>query len=550
MQKAIASTALGFLVVGALLSQSWAEPTVEIANLDGLSIGRDAITGQIELHQNGQMLSIDLDYRTRFYLHGAFRFADKNYMLVYDVVENKPSGSAATSRPDHNDLYEVSVNEGKALFQKVTSLPGGIDMRLRTAEVGNSMLACGTTTCLQIDNTWTSGLTYKAVAMPSGTQIIELSGQKVLLQKAGELPKAEEPIFSVCTVGETDCTDVPANSIPYKLTEDGSYQTAKTPSDFEDVLRYDYDRLGKANYSEPNLEARLVWSNVYYLNGLTDIYQLPYSDAFKQVAKQRLIEEFKAIAALGKTVYPGFKVRRYSVAREPLDFLLHFSRIAKTAIRAKPAIGAVSDEVVSLVRSEILDPTRTIEQVVTTPRDEVRYRNHSPFWADGSNVPWNYQNAWIEAISLLGIPDEKRQPIAAMVKNFVTDEKLNEHPNTWRYSAGDFYNGWVSGISYNTPVWAGGDKAGNQVAHISYRSMDALALLAAENAGVPTMQDLNGYVSSLIKTGYLYPFVNEGLSDAVQVPFAIARNYARSSLPWEFQNQVWAINSLRHETVN
>lgn len=534
----------------ALLLACWpaaATPNVELANLNGLVVSRDAITGQIELHKNGRLISVEPGDRTRFYLHGGFRFAGRSFILVYDVIDNKPSGSGTTSKPDEDALYEIVVDKDAAAFRKVAALPMGIDIQLRTSGDENAMLACGTTTCLRLTKAG-DNIAYEQVSIPAGTELIELAGQRVLVQKSADpLPPADATIFSVCQLGEaSNCADIPADVIPYDLAEDGTYKTAKTAAEFETVLRFDFDRLGDANYSEPNLEARLVWSNVYYLNGLAALYKLPFSDGFREVAKLRLTEEFKAIAALGQTVYPGFKVRRYSVAREPIEFLLHYSRIAKTALRARPVIGdEAANAVVSLVKGEIENPTRTMEEVITSPRAEVRYRKYSPFWADGSNVPWNYQNAWIEAISMIGIPEEKGTTIAAMVKTFVTEEKLADHPNTWRYSTSDFYDGWAEGVSYNTPIWAGGKNYGNATAHISYRSMDALALLEADKAGIETILDLRGYISSLMKSGYLYPFVNEGMDEQVEIPFAIARNYARSSLPWEFQNQVWAIASLK-----
>lgn len=89
----------------------------------------------------------------------------------------------------------------------------------------------------------------------------------------------------------------------------------------------------------------------------------------------------------------------------------------------------------------------------------------------------------------------------------------------------------------------GGQKTSNLIAHISYRSMDALALLEAERAGIPVPFG-RARIAELIETGYLYPFVSEGMSAPVKIPFHIARHYARSSLPWQFENQAWVLGGL------
>lgn len=525
--------------------------TVEVGSAAGLTFGRDAVTAYLSIHKDGKPLRIDADNRIRNYLRGVFEFDGKAHILVYNTAENVPSGRALSRGEEGNDVVVVSEQDGRAVFQRVADVPLGIDFQMRTAEVRGDKIVCGNTACLVASASWFSDPTYSVVRMPPDTEIVELAGDRVLLQTVyndqidgRDIPSAETSIFTVCIITDPveDCTDVPPSVVPFDLKPDGTYRVMDDP---EAVLRFDYDRLGLANYSEPNLEARIAWSNVYFLCGLAALHDMPIDGDFKAEVKARLVREFEAIARVGETAYPGFKVRRYSMDREPVDFLLHLSRIAKTVERARPVIGdALADRILKPVLPQVRNPTGTVETIAAKPRTEIQYRDNMPFWADGANVPWNYQNAWIEAVSLTGVPADLRKPIAAMIETFVGDERLRDKPLKWSYAGGVFGEGWAEGVSSNTPSWMG-DNASNVPAHISYRSMDALALFEAEKAGLSVPAGINVHFLRLIASGHLYPFVNEALESHVDIPFHIARHYARSSLPWQFQNQVWAFNSLR-----
>jgi hypothetical protein len=528
-----------------------AADVVEVGSAAGMVFGRDAVTAYLSIKKDGNSLTVDTDNRIRNYLRGVFELDGKAHILVYNTAENVPSGRALSRGEEGNDVLVVTELDGVAKFQRVTSLPVGIDIQMRVSEVRGGKIICGDTACLIASTSWFSEPEYSVTRMPPHSEIVELAGAYVLLQKkyddqfdGRELPAADVSIFSVCEVSNTidDCVDVPSNIIPFDLKSDGAYSEMTDP---EVVLRFDYNRLGLANYSEPNLEARIAWSNVYFLTGLSNLHSMPISADFRQEIERRLHQEFDALARLAGTAYPEFKVRRYSVDREPVDFLLHLSRIAKPAHLARQIIGSeLTDQVLSSILPEIRNPSSTVETLAAKPRDQLQYRKFMPFWADGVNTPWNFQSAWIEALALTGIPDSLRAPVRAMISHFLADERLVERPKNWTYASGLIDNGWSDGRSSNTPLWSGHQDR-DAPAHISYRSMDALAVLAAGRAGVPIPSYFQDYVSGLISRGYLYPFVSDGLDNQPDVPFAIARHYARSSLPWHFQNQVWAFNSLR-----
>jgi len=485
---------------------------VKLADVGDLAFGRNAVSGQLEIIKDGRHIAVPIDAKINYYPHGAFEFGGKTYLLVYDVAANVPSGRRLSRGAEESDLYVVNVAEGAASFDRVASLPLGIDINLRTV-VGDDALACGTTACLLIESGW-SGTSYTPIAIPSGYEIVELEGSYILLQKgwddlAGNMPPADEPIFSVCSI-TTDvhgCKPVPADVIPYRLQSDGTYRSA---TDGEDLIRFDYDRLGIANYAETNLEARIAWSKVYFLSGLASLYKTSVSEPFKVEIKSRLTSEIEAISRLAETAYPGLAARRYSMDREPITFLLHLSRTARTIEHSRHVIGdELADKVLSIILPQIRAPSETVEKVSVGPRPEVQYRKYMPFWADGVNVPWNYQNGWIEAVSLTTPPEALKPAIASMISTFVEEEGIQGRPDKWSYAGGIFRSGWSDGQSSYTPEWAG-QKSLNIPAHISYRSMDALALLAASEAGIPVPSFFEQYAADLISRGLLYPF--EGLS--------------------------------------
>ena len=76
----------------------------------------------------------------------------------------------------------------------------------------------------------------------------------------------------------------------------------------------------------------------------------------------------------------------------------------------------------------------------------------------------------------------------------------------------------------------------------------AMALAAARTGIIGKEEGFAAHLSSLVSRGYLYPFVNEELSARgapAEIPFHIARLYARSRLPWEVQNQPWALMAIK-----
>lgn len=530
-----------------------------------LVVGRDKTLGFLAIESGKKPLNIINSNFKDMYTQHAFDFDGKKYVVIYNTAENVPSGRKLIRGTEENDVYEIEQRGTEVSLNLVTQLPLGIDVTILTAPAAKGMAVCGQTACVHL-----SEAGPKPIQMPAG-QLVELASddqalfglfQKEYDDYKDSPPPADVSIFSVCRLSPTEaptCTDVEASEIPYKLTvTSGSagYKLAKSNSDLDDLLRYDLSRIrdGLANLFEPNLEARIAWGNVYYINGLTTLVLGKAGSTFLSEKtlkdlKARLGVEIDALRHRVAESYPGLLVKRYSVNREPLSFLLHIARTARTIARASEAVGAgIADEALKPLLGELRSASQTLEYVSEkNGQFELRYRKGAPFWADGSNVPWNYQSAWIEALGYTGLLSDPRLKTIAtsMIEQFKASEKLSELPAKWNYVAGDMQSGWDEGssLSSNTPAWAG-QKSMTQTAHVSYRVMDAMALLAADKAGIPLEPRLKEHFADLVVKGYLYPFALESMDRKVAIPRSIARHYARAIVPWNLQNQVWALDAL------
>jgi hypothetical protein len=136
-----------------------------------------------------------------------------------------------------------------------------------------------------------------------------------------------------------------------------------------------------------------------------------------------------------------------------------------------------------------------------------------------------------------------------MLSQFILDQNLLSLPDDWNYSGGDIFSGWTldQKVSSNTPAW-NGDKTNTQTAHISYRTMDAMALMSADRAGYFSLPDhLKQHLFSLIDRGRVWPFAMEEAhrhGHRLAMDQTTAQLYARTVHPYDLQSQVWVIPIL------
>ncbi|MDJ1159788.1 hypothetical protein QNA08_16315 [Chelatococcus sp. SYSU_G07232] len=542
-------------------------------------IGHFALLAEVK-GKGFKPLNLAYDERNSFNIQHAFVANGRIFLLVYDASVNIPSGRRFSRPSEGNDLYEIRIDGDRALLEKLTTapMPSGLDIAGLDAQIAGGHLVCSQTSCSLIAGS-DNAIEVRELQTPLNEKgiLVELASdgrvawglfQVQFDDRLSKAPSPDDPVFSVCRIAaQPDCENVPATIIPYKLrVQDGrpAYQAVHTVDDLVDLLSFDLRRLrgsGVAGYSQNNMEGQIAWSSVYYVNGLITLGRnqsgLPGAfEKLRQDATERARLEARRIASLNDQPYPWYLSKRYSLNREPIASVVHLGRIARVLKRARELTqDSGTDRTLEALEAELVSPTISVERIFDSTekgRTEIRFLRNSPFWADGVNVAWNYQSAWIEALAMLGALDKNpnlMMTVSRMVDTFLREENISSRPIFWRYSSGDFFQGWTveDDVSTNTPAYPG-DHVNTTAAHISYRTMDAMALLAASRARVPGIPaGLASYFRELVEKGFLYPLVAEELAlvgETPQIPLHVARHYARSVLPHQLQNQPWALAAI------
>ena len=490
------------------------------------------------------------------------------YLVTYDVVSNIPSGRSLKVTREGLDLYRItpdSVDEPKQLAAGLSL--GGFDTRLFVQAPGGAVTLCGGHQCVEVAQNGT--VTQWTLDTLVEHEIIELvfadAGHAYALTRLAYDDRTHGALkapytnyyFAALTPHNAAISRIEGEGIPWGLSvEDGTPQLrlAQTRRDAQALLRYELGLMpfgGAMDYGANNLEGRLAWSAVYYLNGLLTLMggELPSGAVALPDLRPRLERELERMAALSATVYPNYLSKRYSVDREPMLVALHLGRVLQLIGRAErlgitsPALRTAKAELTGQLKQ--LDSTLEQARPTDSGGQYLFYRKGFPFWADGANVPYNYVSGVVAG--LLEV-DRKHLSYAAPLMQPLLEKEfpMQPLPTQWRYWWGAADDGWSedSEISTNTPSYAGNQKA---LAHISYRSMDVSALLLLGQAGGTKRKGFTYYVQGLVSKGMLYPLVNEMLAKQQAVaPLSekAVMRYGRAISPWELQNQVWALDGL------
>jgi hypothetical protein len=496
------------------------------------------------------------------------------YLVTYDAVTNIPSGRTLKPAREGLDLYRITPDSQEEPVLVASALQlGGFDTRLFARQSGEAITLCGGNRCLTIDS--------KGVVQPwtldviTNHEIIELvfaddSKAYALTRlqhddrQQGVLSKefATYYVFALSPSTSQSLGTISEGGIPWGLTiEDGAphLRMAKNAQDMRALLQYELSLMpfaGVMDYGSNNLEGRVAWSSVYYLNGLISLTSeqswLPITD--RDALRKRLARELELIARLGQTKYPDYLSKRYSVDREPMLVALHVGRVLQLISRAK-RYGITSKALVQAQNTMCetltkLESTLEESRILPDQGTYLFYRKGFPFWGDGANVPYNYVSGLIAGRLEAGCitASEAGKYLQPILQNEFNSRSL---PEQWRYWWGKGDDGWteIDQVSLNTPSYKGNGKA---FAHISYRSMDVAALLLYEQFGGELPPKFSQYVERLIERGTLYPSLNEILASkerhAVIGDFA-AHRFARAISPWELQNQAWALDHLATKKI-
>ncbi|MDH1510982.1 hypothetical protein N5I28_14590 [Pseudomonas mosselii] len=499
------------------------------------------------------------------------------FLVGYDVVRNVPSGRSLSVTQPGFDVYEIqpgTQGEPRAIATGV-DLGGGLDSIVYGRIRNSTITLCAERSCADIG----SGGAVSAWSLDAlaGHEFVEVAfdadSAYGLVRKTwddridGKITEDHAEFF-LAKLTSTGAVVEPLSGggVPYALVVNKgspSWENANSVEGLQALLRYELSRMrngGLIDFGDNNQEGRIAWNQVYYLSGLISVAQggLGFSSPeLEDYARRRVSAEVDLIARLADIDLPGYRVKRYSLDREPLMFALHLGRVADLLARAdSQKMGAPSvQRALAKIKSELLTFEHTVEHPVDcrlpglSACKTLGYRQGYPFWADGVNVPFNYVSGY--ASGLLAVTDDESSVdfVRTLMQPLQELERFSESPRVWRYWGFEGQSGWgySNGGSVNTPDWAG-NSAGLDVAHITYRSMDAMALLRlAQKRQSAIEKGKVDHLKDLVSQGMLLPSVNEAFyqmgSPAVLEPM-VSRRFSRSTQAWQIQAQVWALSDM------
>ena len=522
---------------------------------------------------------LTFDQRSKLHPEATFASDDAFYLVAYNTTDNLPSGRRREVPRNVLALYRLVKTDNVETLELIDDslLTADIEAGALVARDVDGVLICAQSSCRQLTSKsggkLVPGKVMSVAADGKPLEIIEIAAgdgkayalaQRVVDDRfAPPVPASASHFFLCDLLAKSACDGLDPMSAPFNLRIVDGKPTLDDARDRASLIKLVYFDLarsgmnGLANLGENNMEGRIAWSQVYYLNGLLSLYDLATSlelpPALKAQVRSRVELEIKALGKIAETPYPGFLVKRYALDREPYASLLHNARVLKVVWRANALIPSSRSDSFDHIGTDTLAAHNAIERFdpansSTPARGYIR--KYFPFWADGARVPWNFQSGWVEAVVWApSVSKGVRDMAASMIQDFLKTEKIAGGKQKWSYATGTTATGWTAAdqVSANTPDY-GGDTANPAGAQISYRSMDAMAVLAAMRGGlVPFDRRLLDHLADLVRQGLLYPFVNEELRRAGNeqvIPFATSRLYIRSRLPWQIQNQAWALQAV------
>ena len=546
-------------------------------------------SGKIEIQYNegvgGKMafksILLPPGFASDAYIILPFGDPTKPHLLVYNVVRNIPSGRQLTPNEPGYDLYQLDANikpELKLITQGINI--GGIDSLVYGHIINSEAYLCATNQCITVlpDGSKVKWNTENV----SHYEFIELKFHNKVAyalvrlhhddrfdgQLHDEHAKIQLAKLSPERAEITDINQHGVSGIPYnlRLSETGKlkWSIANSTESFRSLLLYDLGRMpnhGWMDFAANNFEGRIAWSQAYYLNGMISLLDknsgLQYlsNNNLRKNISQTILEELQLLAGLAAYNYPGYLVKRYSIDREPLLFALHISRIVTVLQRAQTIYKHNSniDEAISSICTELNNLNQTVEKQDKPNESQISmsYKSGYPFWADGVNVPYNYISGYIQGLLTACNSDKNVKISAALIQSLLFE--IQKNSVIWRYwdAVGD--SGWVEQdrISINTPEWSGNKQA---KAHITYRTMDATAILALYQVNPKTIpHKILKNIQTLAKQGFLLPNINEELYKS-KIPIVLdevaAKYYARSTSAWEIPSQIWALEALAKTNIS
>lgn len=345
-----------------------------------------------------------------------------------------------------------------------------------------------------------------------------------------------------------------------------SFEWVSEPADLQKALLHDLrdsESSGTLFIGSSNDQGRVAWAQVDYLNGFLDLLVFN-SLADEQFSTPELLDQIRLrldleIMLLDALLAPegvGLVSRRYSIDRQtPILMAGHSGLVLKLLNRYRSLLpDAVPLSNYSRFANAALTLTDHLENLEFTNWETpwaspgfafLRPPFGAPVRFDGVPIPYNLQNAWAEGV--LGTPDlpEDVKMNAHRVISFFSESELrNKAPgeHAWPYWYGPARAGWdeSASVSLNTRSYAGH----NGSAAISYKTMDASAVLALANAAPSQVATATiDLFASALSAGDLNFWLLEKFGSSlgvVEIPTPILLRDARVDGAYTLANTVWS----------
>ncbi|MBV6274055.1 hypothetical protein KVP09_14215 [Alcaligenaceae bacterium CGII-47] len=494
------------------------------------------------------------------------------YLVIYDVIKNSPSGRTLSDVHEGLSIYEISAKGNLSLIADDIAL-GGIDTQIYGIAGDFGIDICGENFCYSIgsdrkvekwDTSFLSSDEFVEVRFTPGRAAAVIRKRyDDRLQSDFSTDYSKYSVINFDKHGLNQRKEIEAGA-PYDLTWDKQtifYRKAVSREDYLEMLLFDLSKMrfrGLLDFGTNNLEGRVAWSQAYYINGFLSLlngYGPNLSEAAREYLRKRVVEELSLMAGLCDNDYPGFEVKRYSIDRENTLFALHLGRVLDLFSRADFMVASNQriQECKAKIKTELTSLKNTVEKIHASSLNDnskmtMRYRYGYPFWADGANVPFNYISGYVAGLLSFDRSVDDIRVAKQLSQPLISEEFENEFPILWRYWQGVGDAGWKASdhVSLNTPSYVGNKRA---MAHITYRTMDAYALLKLHEADQNVVSNaLIDHFRALIRDGRLLPSLNEVFMDAGQDPVLMASEvvsrYSRSVYAYELESQVLVLGQL------
>lgn len=561
-------------------SKSSPQESVVLMDKSGWRISRSMPINNFSveyLNDNGKFTKLKISERLKkdIYLMDAGLNSEGDLIIVgYDVHLNASSGRRVSGITNGIDVFLVN-KEDRSVSNIGKRIPlAGLDDKIYTRYGEDQLILCARNTCFDVSydgghEQWKKidpGMEFVELEFLSDSVVAGIF-RKSLDDRFDEDEMECDQFFGVSFVkgvlkkNSVELAGFLPGEIPYGLIySEGAvkYRLADDADSFRNLLEFDFYRMnnnGLIDVGVNNLEGRIAWSQAYYLNGLMALIDRePLKPLKFHGVAERVSKELSGIVRACESDYPYLYARRYSLDREPILYALHLGRVSSIVHRGTQ-LGLVNGErCLQKIKQDMVALDATIEKPVydsSARLVDLKYGVGFPFWADGSNVPYNFISGYLNGFLPFGDYFGREVLISKILNG---PFKSKPYPKIWNYWGGVGNEGWKKGdVSVNTPKYPGNQ---DMKAHISYRTKDASAIINCYHLSycrLPIDDDLMAHFEGLTERGALMPFINDtwaSFGDFVQYDNEVLaiRRLARSASHHNFYSQVFVLASMLNES--